>query len=305
MIMPISILNFAVIVVLLFYWHNLNSNKRYIFVLYIFIVTAAALYEGSKGALFGMGLIFIISIVFKFNYLNNTFLTSNLLMFIIIIITLAFFSYIFIWVIRSYSNTQDPNMTTYLNIFYDHFIFNDDSLNFILDRFTSRLNGYDGILVARQISLDAGLSFISNDLTFLNAIKQMLGKFIPNYFGLEYSFGRIISNDIIGHSKLHNHAGAIGFYGIIRLKSILFAIISATIFFSIIGLFYRYVLYRITYDIGMQTLISSMFIFNLVSTLNSGNLDNNLFSIVLGIYHFVFFYFLIKLFKFYNNYNLK
>ena len=291
-ILPFNLLEFIALVILLLYWRYLNLFRRTLFISLILVFLLFGIIEGSKGVFLGVALCVLIVQMLKGNYYNNNFIKFNSIIFYSFLIVFIIISFYTAWLIRSYSGTEEFTYKIFLNLLDNH-----NFSEIFLDRITSRFNGYDGILVSRYISNDPNLSYISDQLSPLNSIKITIGKFIPNYQLLNYSFANIVSKEIIGHGSSTNSGGAIGLYGILRLKSVLLCILSLLVFFGLIGIFYRNILRRFTNDIGMHYIICVIFIFNLASTINSGNLDNNFFSIIISIYHFLFFYLMVYLSK--------
>lgn len=276
---PSGLLQTSLVVLVVGYSRFLRSGEKIFFILLLVIALLISVSSGSKGAVLGLCFTILSVYVLRSGDEEKQSISIRSILGLTSLLVIALALYGVAWVLRS---TDLTGWVVYSQIFITHFL-QADGLAFFFDRLTVRLNGYDGLIAAKMLA-NSGIPVENvESLNWINALKGAVGKLIPNVqYGPDLSFGRNVAINIRGLPNTTEHAGAIGLFGMFRVSSFGEALCSTLMFFSLSG-----VLFRVA-TISSVTKINSLFIIALLvnwvaMSINSGNLDNMLNSLMVKI----------------------
>lgn len=284
-IAPFNIANIILAVILITRWNNLPKLWRYSIITLLLFSSIASISGGSKGAALKLPILFLTILVLINKKHDIKFNLTQILSFIFICFFIII-AYLYAAIYRSISDFT-PSLVSVAE-----YMFEADWNNFgflILDQFSKRMNGYDGLLVARIISIN---NVNLNDFSFLKLLGHAIGGIIPGVtLGNQYSSGKLIAMHFQGLPEDMRHASALGLFGFLRMYSFYIGVLVNFLIFFTAGKILRII--RIYFSTSAKITLEAILLLQIVSWVNSGNIDTNIESflrmvILYGIYSIIF-----------------
>lgn len=283
LILPVVYLLPISIILVFVFKNDLSWLEKGIVYFIILLTVLGALLNGSKAVLLNLALfVFFGKIISeaRFKISLPQFLFLVFLVGIPIISSVLLMQIIRIQ-IKLFGTVNVSNLSDFISANIDNpvFLFN------ALDNFTSRLNGYDGLMM---VGIDQN-SEILNVFSANNLIKSYLNKLVP-----------FISNDSISlgvgvgryYSELpiwFKHAGALGGLGTMRLFFLNFGylgIIVASVVYSVI----IRVVFFLVKDKSLFFVFLLLWFSSITLFFNSGNIDSIAQGLSIWLIHLTFYY---------------
>ena len=156
--------------------------------------------------------------------------------------------------------------------------------------FTSRLTGYDGLIVGKMINEDENIQFYKDQFSLKVLFTNIGSNLIPgaDLTGFDYGFGRKIGIYFNNLPETLEHASALGLFGFLRMFGYWTGAFLCAFIHLLNGLIIGLIL-RYSKDFELLISIITITILQLSATVMSGNLDATFSSQIL-IYIKLMFY---------------
>jgi hypothetical protein len=288
LVLPFSfILPIVLVLWFLFKQHLSPLQRTLVFVIIILNVLGAFL-QGSKAVLLSLILyIFFVKIIQ--NYSLKIKLGQFVALFIFVGIPVAG-SIILMQVARS-SLLSESGID--YNLLFNAFVRNISNEIFLfnaLNSFTSRLNGYDGLLIA---SLNANPEILKV-FSLNNVLLSYLDKLLPLISTDSVSLGKGIGLHLSNLPKDFKHAGALGAFGSIKLFFRGYGMIGIVIAASIYTLVLRF-LKTVIKEKSLFIIFTIIWFNSLILFLNAGNFDVLAQGLTIQIFQLIFYFFVLRI----------
>jgi len=284
MLLPFNLVLPTVLVYLLLHKAALSKFDDILLVLLLLLYPILALAEGHKSALLSM--LFFLVIVLLIKHGDYRFSMRKLAL-IGMFLPLIVLSFPLATTLGGSIGKLGLNYQVLINAtsILNYVALDSEIWELLLDRITTRLVGYDG-LIAAGMEFPKEVTYVFN---IENIVKLAIAKLIPGYTVPGISMGKAIGIFFTGHSSDVQHAGALGLFGTLKVIAGSWGgyMLAACFGFLFIGIYVAMVNFNRSKD--SSQLIQLLLIAQMVAWISSGNLDNLLQSMIVVIIHLVLF----------------